>query len=266
MTSASSDCSYVAYIDEAGDAGSKVGAGSSQFITMAAVILPTWQPDLPSELFGHAHAMRKGQKKGKPFKKFSESTEADNFLLTKLFDVYGIKIVQVAFHKPSMKGLWMREHSRSEYCYLCKVTIERVSWYVKESLAPNDPGNGKCSIVFSENKAFPYKAIDDYFQKLKWGQARYNCRIEWDHIVGNFTTQRHDDESAIHLADIAASALYRACEPSAKNYGMTDDRFERNLLPCLARRPGAVYGFKMFPKEARPTLEAAGELGFLRHL
>jgi hypothetical protein len=259
------DCSYIAYIDEAGDAGNKVGHGSSEVIVMAAVILPAWRVDLADELFDHAHALRKGKTAGRQFKKFSEGNEHDNYLLTGLFSFFDITICQVMFHKPTMGQAWTRLRNREEYCYLCKLAIERISWFVRQTHHPNDPGNGKCALVFSENRAFPYPSIYNYIQKLKYGHDKYNCSAHWNYIYTNFRTQKHQNETAIHLADIAASALYRACEPRYP-YGMTDDRFQRNLLGSLARRDRTVYGFKLFPSPARQVLEASGHLDFLRLL
>ena len=67
--------SYVAYIDESGCHGRKFYSGSSEFLVMAAVVIPSWWDDDAKDLFEHARILH--DKSGK-FLKFSKLKPPDD--------------------------------------------------------------------------------------------------------------------------------------------------------------------------------------------
>ena len=154
---------FVAYIDEAGCSGAKFGAGSSEFLAMAAIIFR--REYLPEALstFNEARAQRGNN--GKRFRKFSKSSDKDNFVLTNILSQKPVKFCFIAFHKPSLAGTNIRSNHGNEYNYLTKFLIERVSWTVRD--AEVRAGNKVCDIILSEQSMYPLSDLHDYFHKLR---------------------------------------------------------------------------------------------------
>jgi Protein of unknown function (DUF3800) len=177
-----SDCSYIAYIDESGELGTNYERGSSEFLVMGAAILPSWLPDIPSEFFEHARQV--DRHKVSPIPKFQKCKEKRQWLLTHFFRLYPIHTIHVAVHKPTLFGSHIGRNLNDCYAYLIKLTLERVSWWVRDQHHINDPGNARCRLVFSENEALPYSAIREYLSKLRGRRGMYNCRIEWPYTNG----------------------------------------------------------------------------------
>lgn len=246
---------FTAYIDESGCSGGKFGAGSSQFLGMAAVIVRDSKLAEVMELFDCA---RSDLNSAKPFSKFSEESTKGRFLLSRHLGAAKIATCFVGIHKPSMAGSYIRDNHANEYSYLLKMLIERVSWAVRDAKVPVGWQNGKCSLVLSEQRMYPYDEMFDYVRKLRRGA--HNCRAEWDAISGDeLAVIKHANEEPIHLADIAASSFTFAIEP--KSFGMTDDRFFRNFGPTIYQKHGKRFGLKLFPdKEMKATTEALNKL------
>lgn len=257
---------FVAYIDEAGEHGDQFGNGSSKFLTMGAAIVPEDQPDIATELFQRA---RQTADRRNAFKRFSsrKTRDSDRFILTGLFPQFDIKLVQIGFYKPSLGNNWFRKSFQTEYNFLIKFTLERVSWAVRDAVQATRREPGTCKLVFSESDMQSYDHILEYLSKLKAGRGNYNCSVNWE-FVGDLeqaiTVSPHEDETGTHLGDIAASAFHRAIE--TKKFGMTDDRFQRRLHPCLYKRNGTIYGLKLFPPDAISALRRQGELELLQLL
>lgn len=251
----------IAFVDEAGDAGGKYGAGSSQFLVIGCAVMAL--ADVPSILsvFDETRAERKHSRE---LRKFSDTPDKDNFVLTKLLGKKQIRMIQVALHKPSMDGTHLRNNPQDEYHYLVKYALERVSWLARDAARGQPSEHNRCKLVFSEQKLYPYEELCNYLNRLRNGQERYNCSIEWDYLDSSIGYQPHQNEQAIHLADTAASAFHRAIEP--KMHGMVDDRFAQNLFPAVYRRKGQYYGVKLFPPREIEKMKERGFFGFLRLL
>jgi hypothetical protein len=69
----------VAYVDEAGDSGSKYDSGSSRFLTIGSLVTSVAEVNGVLKIFGDARAEREHTK---TFKKFSSNNDKDNFVLT----------------------------------------------------------------------------------------------------------------------------------------------------------------------------------------
>lgn len=251
----------VAYIDEAGDSGGKFGAGSSQFLAIGCTVLAIADLDATLSLFEEARAEREHSR---TFRKFSENNEKDNFVLTQKLGKRGVRLVTVALHKPSLDGSHIRSDPQSEYQYLVKYALERVSWLARDSARGGKPEDNRCKLVFSEQKTYPYEDLCKYLNRLQKPNTKYNCSIEWNYLHPTIESEKHKNETPIHFADLAASAFHRAIEP--KQHGMTDDRYLRNLLPAVYTRGGKYYGLKLFPPRQIGEMRDKGELGFLKLL
>lgn len=256
-----SDSRLIAYIDEAGCSGDKYKNGSSEFLAIGAIVLAREHLDETPALFKSARDERGREK---PFVKFSKSSDSDNFVLTQHLAKQKARIVQVALHKPSMEGNFTRSNHQSEYQYLCKFIIERLSWIARDTAQKSGDASTKVSLVFSEQKMYGYDDLKIYLEKIRRGRDRYNCSVEWDHIDDDIQVLPHINEHHIHLADIVASSIHKAIEP--KRHGMTDDRFQRNLAPVVYRRKGTQYGVKLFPRNEIEQMREAGDFEFMRLL
>lgn len=251
----------VAYIDEAGCSGDRYGNGSSEFLAVGAAVMVSADEDAHVEaIFNGARLERKKDRK---FKKFSDSNDKDNFVLTQKIAQQRIRIIQVAAHKPSLDGSWIRKNHKNEYQYLMKFALERISWIARDAAQKEPEKNTKCRIVFSEQKMYSYEDMAEYLRKLK-GNPTHNCRILWEYldIPERLDAIRHQNETPIHIADIAASAFHRAIEP--KDHGMVDERFEINLAPVLYRKNRTLYGVKLFPTQEIESLKNEGRFNFLK--
>lgn len=249
----------VAYIDEAGCSGDKYGTGSSKFLVIGAAVFSLTDEPAILSLFEAARAER-GHNKA--FLKFSKNNEKDNFVLTKELAKHPVRITQVALHKPSMAGSHIRTNHQEEYQYLTKFAIERVSWIARDAARGRDPKWHTVKLIFSKQELYPYEDIAKYLNLLRDGRGKYNCSIEWDYIHETFTAQKHKDETGIHIADLTASSLHKALEQ--KQHDMTDDRFERNLMPILYRKHGRCFGIKLFPRKEIQSLLENGRLEFMK--
>jgi len=251
----------VAYIDEAGCSGDRYGTGSSQFLAIGAIVMATEdESEILRCVFDGARTARTHER---TFKKFSSCGEKDNFVLTNLLGKQKVRIAQVAVHKPSMDGSWLRANHQNEYQYLMKFALERISWIARDAARGRDGDEHKCRIVFSEQSMYPYEDLEFYLRSLKSNHT-HNCRIEWKflHISSPLERTPHVNETSIHLADIAASAFHKAIEP--KEHGMLDDRFQMNLSPALYRKHGKLYGIKLFPTKEIEQLKSSGHFQFLK--
>ena len=232
---------FTAYVDESGCSGNKFEQGSSQFLAMAAAVV---RDDLLPEAMAIFDAARRDRVSQRSFEKFSKETAKNNFLLSQKLGRARIATCFVAIHKPLMRGSYIRDNHANEYNYLLKMLVERVSWTVRDARRRFDDENGPCRLVLSEQRMYPYEGMFDYFERLRRGA--HNCRAEWSWISEDAPeVVKHQNETPVHLADIAASAFAMAIEP--KMYGMTDDRFFRNLSGTIYRKHGKAFGLKMFP-------------------
>jgi hypothetical protein len=215
---------------------------------------------LAADFFDHARDV--DPKISTPCPKFQKCGDRAKLTLTSLLYLYPIWTVHVAGHKPSLSNTSLVLNTNSLYAYLIKFTLERISWFVRDQYHCHDPGDCRCHLVFSKNEALPYEDIKAYFRKLRNGGGTYNCRIDWKHISDDFETLEHRPDSELHIADIAAGALYHAIDPTKKKYAITDDRPIRNLRHSICRNERQVYGLKLFPSKVPEILQGRDNLDF----
>lgn len=252
---------FVALIDESGCAGDAFSKGSSQYLVMATVVVRRCNLEQALNIFSLGKTERDRKK---PFKKFSKSSDKDNFVLTKLLGQAPVRIVCIGSHKPSLSGTYIRKNHAQEYNYLLKMIAERASWVTRDAPKRDGQTNSRCQLSLSEMRMYSYDDMASYLRYLRSGDGRFNTRAEWECLDESIHVAPHVDEAEHHLADLAASAFARAVEP--KEHGMTDDRFIRNLSPRLYRQNGKIHGIKLFPAQAIEQLKSSGQLQFLNLL
>jgi len=240
---------FTAFIDESGCSGGKFGEGSSEFLVMGATVIRDKYIAEVLKIFDAARDIRASQK---TFKKFSKENDINRYVLTSLIGQSKVRTCFVAIHKPSMQGTYIRDNHANEYNYLFKILLERISWIVRDAPIIKN-GNGPCRIVLSEQRMYPYEDLFDYLDRLKAG--KHNCSAAWEHLSDETPSiLQHEDETPVHIADIAASSFAMAIEP--KSHGITDDRYIRNLSPTIYCRYGRAFGVKLFPeREMRQRMQ-----------
>ncbi|MDG5488472.1 DUF3800 domain-containing protein [Sphingomonas sp. BGYR3] len=246
---------FTAFIDESGCSGNRFGEGSSQFLAMTAVIV---RDDWLGQATSIFRECRDAASSDRRYQKFSRESDKNRFLLSQQLGRAKVATVFVAAHKPSMGGTYIRDNHSNEYNYLLKMLVERVSWAVRDAKTLPDRANGPCKLVLSEQRMYPYPEMFDYFRRLR--RCAHNCSAEWSAISNDDPiVTKHEDETPVHLADIAASSFAMAIEP--KMFGMTDDRFLRNLSATIYTRYGKRFGLKLFPDESmRETAQRLNKL------
>lgn len=226
---------------------------------MSAAVVPDWWRDNVIDLFDHARAICGDR----TFKKFSKLRDKHAYLLTSLFPLYPITTFHVALHKPSIEGSAMSGVASLEYSYLFKLILERISWFARKQHHPNDPNHSACRLVFSERSELSYEDIKQYLWWLKIGAGSHNCSVDWQYIdTSNVDSAPHQNETPIHLADIAASSCGRALE---RYEAVPDDRYIRNLGPTIYRSwRGLAHGLKIFPRRAEELLWETDRADFVK--
>lgn len=264
------ECSYWAFIDESGELGFRFERGSTEFLVMGAVIIPCWFKDAAPMFFEHAKALAKlpTLKDGvpRPMPKFGDAQERCRHYLSSLIPLYPFATVHVAAHKPTIAQTHMASNNDDLYAYLIKLTVERISWFVRDQNHVLDPGNKRCKLIFSENEALSYESIQSYLNLLRRGRGKYNCRIDWRYVSEtDFDVHPHSAESELHIADVASGAMFSALDCSKKTlHKIRDDRFIRNMRDAICRTERQRYGLKIFPSEAIDPLTEQGVLDFMK--
>ena len=129
------------------------------------------------------------------------------------------------------------------YLFTLRFLLERLSWLAR--------GKG-CTLDFTlaQIVRFALPKLRDYESRLRTAPG---CQIDWSRLDSH--GGRIDQPSRIEnlqLADIAASATFKAFEPD--EFGNTEDRYFMELVPRLYRRPPGKltsYGLKMHPSGSR---------------
>jgi hypothetical protein len=141
------------------------------------------------------------------------------------------------------------------YLWALRLLVERVSWCIAAA------GGSGAAVTFAEVKGFQAEKLHDYRARLENGGS--DVKINWalfkDHP---FRISRPPTVELLQVADIAASAIYRAVEPDP--HGNTEPRYLKELGPKIYRRSsGAItsYGLKTFPSKVSQPGEP---LHFLR--
>lgn len=125
------------------------------------------------------------------------------------------------------------------YLWAIRLLLERVSWFIR------DTGGGSSIVTFAHLKRFKTSKLHSYREALRHSPTS----VHWPSFDGHqFRLNAPHAVDMLQLADIGASALFKAVEPD--RYGNPEPRYLAELRPIVYRRPpGPVtsYGLKVFP-------------------
>ena len=248
---------YRVYVDEAGDRGMSP-TSSTHFVVSAVIVADSSDATVRQELAVTRTALGRGPGHVLHFQKLTHSQR-----LKAAQDLAGFSIAavtNVVIHK-NLLGQPMPAGNVSfisrpdpMYLWALRLLLERVSWYCDEH------GSGEAIVTFAHVRHFKAQKLHDYRRALSLTPG---VQIRWpvyDHH--RFRIDGPSYVELLQLADITASALFKAIEPDG--YGNTETRYLSDLRPVLYRRGTAnvvSYGLKVFPTaQAQP----GGPLDFLR--
>ncbi len=250
---------YRVYVDEAGDRGIS-HASDCHFVVSAVIVADSDDATLRRELGSLRAQLGRHPGHVLHFVKFSHSQR-----LKAVQDVAASSVatvVNVIVHKdligqPLPTGN-VAHISKPDPMYLwaLRLLLERVSWFI------DDTDGGEAIVTFAHLKGFKSQKLHDYRAAL---EGNGDIGIRWSVFAGHrFRVESPKSVELLQVADVTASALFRAIEPDA--YGNTEKRYLEELRPKLYRRGDAEitsYGLKVFPAA---VAETGGPLAFLREL
>ena len=233
----SDDINYTVYIDEAGDLGIK--RGTKWFIITAVIVPKTEEKNIRTTL-----------------STIKTKFNLKEIHLRKLNDVYKTAYIisQLKPHTFTIVNVLMDtdicplKDSIKTYNYMCRILLERVSWFLKAH-------NSKADVMLSsrgtkrdgelihyiEEKLirYDYNAIPDVFCKIQSKSAS-----SWD---------------LLQLADVCATSMFKAYE--VNSLGFITPCHINNLKDKIYQRNGKLdkYGLKYYSDDMKPSAEYFSE-------
>lgn len=247
---------YRVLVDESGDRG--IAAGSSAHFVTSAIIVADGDTGQARQALDQLR-LDLGRHSGHVLH-FRNLNHSQKVKATQ--DIAGFPIAAIAcsivckrtLGQPTSAGN-MAYISRPDPMYLwaLRLLLERISWYAR------DNGGAEAIVTFAHVRRFKVQKLHDYRQALRQSQTE----IWWPAFDGHpFRVSDHGATELLQLADISASALFKAIEPDT--LGIAENRYLRNLSPKLYRRGGGAltsYGLKVFPAS---EANSGGSLHWLR--
>lgn len=241
--------SFRVYIDESGEEGFVFhpnGTGSSRWLILSAVITRRENDLAVVRLMGKVRqVLGRERKQALHFCKLSHQQRIP---YTREIAQAQLRTVSVLIHKPSIRE---PEKFQSQkhllYRYACRYLLERVSWLCRDHRKA-DAGDGRAEIIFSNRSQMSYEELRDYLRKLRDTTNDMAVNVDWSVVDPDFVRAvEHSQLAGLQVADAVASSLYAAINPN--QFGDTEDKYARLLLPTCYRHKGVVlgYGLKFWP-------------------
>jgi hypothetical protein len=237
------------YIDEAGDRGGNTR--SSRYFVVSALIV-----DDPSDAIARQELLALKQTLGRRpsetlhFRKLTHSQKVKACQEVANFSVQ--RFTSVVLCKKTLNtpfpdgGLAYIAQPDPMYLWAIRLLLERISWFIRDS------GGGTSTVTFAHLKRFPAAKLHNYRRALSHSAKSVHWPSFKDH---RFRLNAPNTVEMLQVADICASALFKAVEPD--QYGNTEPRYLTELRPIIYRDPRGLvtsYGLKVFP-------DAEGEQG-----
>lgn len=262
---------YVAYIDESGDPGlTKVKPlhpkGSSEWLIVSAAVVSRkheletvkWVQAMMSRLKNH-------QRRGIHFADLNAAKKS--FVCADLAN-RPVRLFVIASNKKNMQGFENPFAERVSmdanwfYCWLTRLLLERVTYWIEKRSLADFGSPRKAKLEYSVRGGLSYSQLNAYFEllRIKAGDLFLPLgQIHWSAIDRDLIeVHNHEDRAGLQLADITASAFFKACD--RYDTGACDPQFARLLSSRMARDPdrlsGQVCGFgvKLMPKWSEAKL------------
>ena len=227
-------CLY-AFIDEAGQRA--MTDKSSDHFVMAAVILEEARLDESSKFLTKLRQdLRRGPSSTIHWQKLK--SHSDRLHAAKaLSSEEGVTISSVVVCKHALASTPLPDE-HTAYLFTLRMLLERLSWYAR------DLGN-TIEYTLSAITRFKTAQLRQYEDRLK---HMPDCTVEWSALHKGGQINQPNRVEQLQMADIAASAIFKAFEPD--EFGNTETRYLDELSSALYRResgPVTSYGLKLHP-------------------
>jgi hypothetical protein len=264
---------YIAYIDEAGDPGIKKVKpddpnGSSEWIVVSAALIPA---ELEGQVEGWVNDMMKAmnshQLRDLHFQRLSSDRK---LLVCNMLAEKNVRLFTIASNKRNMKGYQNLKAAQIPsqswfYCWLTRVLLERVTDSVLAASQKRYDAPKFVKLEFSERGGLSYSQMHAYYEwiRMKSANGRVPLYLPWGKVEFDvlhqdlFRVYNHRERAGLKLADIAASAFFKAidCYDTLDR----DASFAKALGRCMAKSPvsGQIggYGVKLWPSWTKLTKE-----------
>jgi Protein of unknown function (DUF3800) len=259
------DFQYIAYIDEAGDPGTRRVApidpsGASEWLSIGAVVVDrTREPETVTWI---QEALSIGGKSQRRDLHFSDLTSQAKLSVARLFATKPLRGFVLVSNKKNMRGYENQRAARIPsqahfYNWCSRLVLERVTdWCERRSI--RDHGKPRhVKIVFSRRGGHWYGQTRAYLQYLKLQAEGGTTFLKKREIKRSVFDWRlidvlpHNKSAGLQVADTFASAFYQAAETNGPYW---------DIEPAKALRPrmtkdhnGNVvdYGVTLWPIPAR---------------
>lgn len=224
---------YTVYIDEAGDLG--IQRGTKWFVMTAVIVAKQNESDIRSTLHHLKNKLNINEIHLRKLNDFFKTSYIISHIKDKDFTT-----VNVLMDTDTCE---LKDSIRT-YNYMCRILLERVSWFLRDNNARADiilssrgTSRDKELIQYIQDKLldYQYNQISDRFDKISSKQAS-----QWD---------------MLQLADICATAMFRAYE--INSYGFVVPCYMSNLKGKIYARNGSIdkYGLKFYRDNMKPPFE-----------
>ena len=235
-------CSYVVYVDEAGDEGFSFKSGSSEWFVLSAV-LTLKAEDLETVKLVDRVRQKLKRPDHKPLH-FRDLRHEHRLPFIAEISRASLRAFTLLIHKPSLQDPEVLRQPSLLYFQATQELLEGVC-RLCEKARPRK-GDGTVEIVFSTRAGMDYGDLKRFVHRDGSG----GTPIRHDQIYTYSAGQR----MGLQIADAVASGFFKAVEPT--QYGHTEERYARMLKPVLYRKEETYegYGLKFWPREIRNRL------------
>lgn len=244
--------SFLIYIDESGDDGfgafrePRTPGGRSHWLVLSALIVRSsrdleaveWRDEIKNLVLG---------KKTSRELHFRDLNHEQKVVAAQIMSTKPARLVSVLASKASLKPEIYTDKNQL-YFYLCRYLLERLSWACRDLRPAVPEGSGSAKIIFSRRGGMSYVDFQKYLTYLRDGLVT-KTSIHWPIVdIPSIEAKDHSSLAALQLADLCASSIAAAVEPSF--YGNTETRYASLLKPIIYSHGGKFlgYGIKVFPK------------------
>lgn len=259
---------YIAYIDEAGDYGLKTvkpidDKGSSEWFVVSGVVIDAKREndvnEWVSEITCSAKKIQR-QMQGLHFKNLLPVTK--NIVCAQVATL-PLRCFVVISNKQNMRGYRnpFAEQIPSKnwfYCWMSRILLERITHYIKVRSLKDYGQIQKVKLEYSECGGLSYSQMNAYYEWLRMKSGAANLVLPLGDLAWETMDRQllksypHRERPGLHLADIVASAFFKACD--VHDTKECDPQFAQILRPRMARAVHhgenliSGYGVKLFPR------------------
>lgn len=249
-----SPATFVAYIDEAGDEGFKLGKGSSEWFVLGAVILRRASEMPEIKLIDDVRArLNRGRAADRQF----PAKKALHFrdLQHDVRKYYASRIAQANLTSAVVlikKWDWLsdfqtpteqKEAGRLLHARAAAALIQSISHYCQKVHQSDEAGDGSVDLIFSSRSTLDYDVLRSFVDSALSDKSTAQLRDSVSPGIvraSQIQAIMHSKSMGLQIADAITSSYFYAVEASQD--GFTEDAYVRLLLPCAYNEAEKLIG------------------------